>query len=166
MSSFCFVGQIRLNPAKEDIEKYKQENGFSLEVPAIYYEEEGEDYITQYDFSWSSKSIVIKEKDFVTKYSQNEYTELLAEDADGNIIWIDGRSAPYDGCWDGHYLKERRSAEGYTTVVYDLANKTKQVIEYSVKQTQSIPMTEYEINKYANGSNDCDEDTDFDDNPF
>jgi len=149
MGSFCTGGEIRFMPVEEDLEKDKYEGEYPFEVPTVTLEGTEELYSPQYGFSWSSEAVELKKENCVIQYMQYSYSELLAEDAEGNIIWLDGRSAPYEDCWDGHYLNKTRSATSYKTVIFDLKNRTKQEIEYSAAEAEPTAMSEYEVVKYV-----------------
>jgi len=152
MSSFCMYGKIHLIPNKEDVERDAMEGGYPFIVPSVHLEGVCEDYYPQISFSWSDKSVVVKREKTVIKYTEHDYCELYAEDKDGNKIWVDGRNAPCEGCWDGHYLGDTRPGHSFSTTVYNLDTLTKRVTEYKLTEKEE-PMTEYEIGEYADPSN-------------
>lgn len=129
MSSVCYGGKIRMQVVEED-EKLINDDYFDLDkypfaVPQIYLEGHGEEYFPQMLFSWDDDSVVAVRKSRIVEYTRSTYFELLAEDENGNIIWVDGRTAPYEGCWGGKYLKEHRGASAYTIKEYDLETMEK-----------------------------------------
>ena len=125
MSSCCYGGKIRMQIAEED-EKLVNNEDFDLAeypfvVPQVYLEGRGEEYFPQMLFSWSDDSVVVVRNGRIVEYTKSNYVELLAEDENGDIVWIDGRTAPYEGCWGGKYLDEHRGASEYTITEYDFA---------------------------------------------
>lgn len=77
-------------------------------VPKIYLEGYGEDYFPQFGFTWHDDKVVMVRDPFIVEYSRSNHMELLAENEDGDIVWLDGRTAPYSNCWGGKYLNEDR----------------------------------------------------------
>lgn len=149
MSSVYYGGKIEMKPEFED-QKNKNLSSFEeypFVVPQIYLMGRGEEYYPQDDFSWDEDSIVeIREKSIV-KYTKSIFTELLAKDENGDIIWIDGRTAPYSNCWDGEYLNERRMAQEYTIEEYCLHTLERK--RYKMKVEDVRPMDEVDRSRLA-----------------
>ena len=143
MSSYCYGGSVVLKPEieKENIDSMYEE-GYPFKMPKVLLEGCGEDYHPQYDFSWIDDSVVLARENTVVKYTQSHSTELLAENEKGEIVWIDGRNAPYSDCWDGKYLGERRGATKYKVEVFDL--NTSQKTTYDFTESKTGEFTEYD----------------------
>ena len=121
MSSACYGGSIRLNHNVEDENRDPMfEGGYPYSIPKVYLDGVGESYFPQWCFNWDNDSVVVVRDKHVVKYTKSVYLELLAKNEVGEIVWMDGRSAPYSTCWDGEYLGEERNAYEYTITEYDL----------------------------------------------
>lgn len=126
MSSVYYGGSIRMNPEPEMLNRDPMiEGGYPNEVPKVYLEGHGEEYFPQYCFDWNDDSVVLVRDKHVLKYTRSSFVELLAKNEAGEIVWMDGRTAPYSGCWDGEYLNEDRGAQEYTVEEYDFGTYTK-----------------------------------------
>ena len=75
-------------------------------------------FFPQYCFDWDDDSVVLVRDKHVLKYTRSSFVELLAKNEEGEIVWMDGRRAPYSNCWDGEYLNEERGACEYTIEEY------------------------------------------------
>lgn len=121
MSSVYYGGSIRMNPEPEMLNRDSMfEEGYPHQVPRVYLEGHGEAYFPQYCFDWDDDSVAVVRDSWVVKYTRSSFVELLAKNEEGEIVWLDGRKAPYSNCWDGEYLNEYRSAYEYTITEYDL----------------------------------------------
>ena len=132
MSSVCYGGKIRMQVVEED---EKLINDFDLDkypfaVPQVYLEGHGEEYFPQMLFNWLDDSVVVVRNSRIMEYTKSNYAEILAEDENGDIVWMDGRTAPYEGCWGGKYLDEHRGVSEYTITEYDY--KTLEKRKYKV----------------------------------
>ena len=56
----------------------------------------------------------------------------------GNIIWVDGRTAPYEGCWKGKYLSEVRGALEYDIEEFHLDTLEKKTYKVTLDSTSPI----------------------------
>ncbi len=157
MASMVIGGNVRLIPEikeKVNVENMTDEErewaemmdeyeGYPFIMPKVFLEGIGEEYYPQMNFSWMKDSLIYIRNNVITKYAKSYFTELQAEDAEGNIIWVDGRNAPYSGCWDGKYLGEAREAEEITIDEYDPI--TLQARTYKVTLERS---TKFDENDY------------------
>ncbi len=151
MSSFCYGRRSKLIP--EVKEKEASENGFefdefSCSAPEVFCDCCGESYYPQISFSCFCDSLISIRNGIATKYSKSDFTELLAEDENGNIIWVDGRTAPYSGCWGGKYLDEERDATEYEIIEYDSNTSQKKKYKIILEETSPIDSDDYEEMKY------------------
>jgi hypothetical protein len=151
MSSCYYSGSVVLKPEveKETIDSMYEE-GYPFKMPKVLLDGCGEEYCPQYDFTWADDSVVLVRENNIVKYTQSHSTELLAENEKGEIVWIDGRSAPYSDCWDGKYLGERREATKYKVEVFDI--NTSKKITYNVTESKTEEFTEcdkYDLVNYA-----------------
>ena len=124
MSSICYGGKLRMKVDEYNNEVMDMEE-YPLKVPKVYIDASREDYYPQVLFSWGNDSVAIVRVECIMEYTQSSHFELQAEDENGAIIWVDGRTAPYEGCWGGKYLGEYRCAQTYSVVEYDLASLVK-----------------------------------------
>lgn len=126
MSSIYYGGSVRMNPEPEMISHDPMfEGGYPNEVPKVYLEGHGEAYFPQYCFDWDDDSVVLVRGRRVLKYTRSSFVELLAKNEEGEIVWMDGRTAPYSSCWEGEYLNEDRGAQEYTVEEYDFGTYAK-----------------------------------------
>ena len=127
MSSTIFGGKILLKPVEEEKHEYDYgDEGYPLREPTVYLEGVVEEYYPQTVFSWSDDSVVVVRENRVIRYTRSSFTELLAKNEKGDIVWMDGRNAPYSSCWDGEYLDDERHGEEFTIHTYDLSTMKKQ----------------------------------------
>ena len=129
-------------------------DSYPFKVPKVYLDGTGEEYFPQIPFSWSKDSVVLVRGKQVIEYTQSNFAELLAKDKDGNLIWVDGRTAPYEGCWDGEYLDETRGGKEYTVTEYDIETAQKKKYKMLLDET-----TEFDSWDYRRLSNFVDADT-------
>ena len=121
MSSVYYGGLIRMNPESEMLNRDPMfEGGYPFTMPKVYLDGVGESYFPQWCFNWDDDSVVVVRDKQVVKYTRSTFLELLAKNEEGEIVWMDGRRAPYSTCWGGEYLDEDRSAYEYTITEYDL----------------------------------------------
>lgn len=139
MSSIVYGGKVLMKPEVENENMDPMfDEGYPFKMPKVYIEGCGEEYHPQYDFTWADDSAVLVRENNIVKYTQSHFTELLAENEKGEIVWIDGRSAPYSDCWDGKYLGERRDAEKYKVEVFDLNTSHKTTYELAGSKTEEF----------------------------
>ena len=134
MASITYGGKLLMkaekniiNPEDDYMDDYES---YPFEEPKVYLDGTRETYYPQYSFSWGDDSVVLVRDTTVIEYTKSSFTELLAKDKDGNIIWVDGRSAPYSDCWDGEYLDETRAGQEFKVTLYDI--KTSQKKRYKM----------------------------------
>ena len=144
MSSICERGYIEFNPDLNDSYDMEHDEGiyvpsdYPFSIPKIYLEGSCETYYPQVAFDWSDDTVVVVRDNFLIKYTKHCYAELLAEDENGNIIWVDGRTAPYEGCWKGKYLKEVRGALEYEVEEFRLDTFKKKTYKVTLDSTTPI----------------------------
>lgn len=154
MSSVCYGGSIRMNPevVKEDFDPMFDE-GYPHKMPKVYLEGYGETYFPQICFDWDDDSVIVVRDKRVMKYTRSTFVELLAKNEEGQIVWMDGRNAPFSECWGGEYLNEERGACEYTIEEYNLETLTKR--NYKVVLDKE---TEFDVRDYRSLSNFVDAD--------
>ena len=142
MGSVFYGGKIRMeavdfNENKSD-DFYEYMDEYPCPVPKVFLEGYGETYFPQMCFDWSDDTIVMVRDDFIVEYTKSHHAELLAENEDGDIVWMDGRTAPYANCWNGKYLDEVRGAYGYRVVEYDLKSLEKKTYKVVLEKTSDF----------------------------
>ena len=149
MSSICYGGSVRMNPEVE-IKEFDPwcDEGYPYKMPKVYLEGWGESYNRQYCFDWDEDSVVVVRDKRVIKYTRSTFVELLAKNEEGEIVWMDGRGAPYENCWKGEYLDEDRPAYEYTIEEYNLETSTKRKYKMVLEKE-----TELDIQDYSSISN-------------
>ena len=134
MSSICYGGKLRMK-----VDEYHNEAAdfeeYPRDIPKVYIDARREDYYPQILFSWDNDSVSVVRDTSIVEYSKSSHFELQAEDENGNIIWVDGRTAPYEGCWGGKYLGEYRCAQTYSVVEYDLHSLVKKTYKVIPEET-------------------------------
>ena len=154
MSSVYYGGSLRMNPEPEMLDRDPMfEEGYPHKVPKVYLEGHGEAYFPQYCFDWDDDSVVLVRDKHVLKYTRSSFVELLAKNEEGEIVWMDGRRAPYSDCWEGEYLDEYRGACEYTIEEYNLETLTKRKCKVVLDEE-----TEFDIRDYRSLSDFVDAD--------
>ena len=154
MSSVYYGGSIRMNPEPEMLDRDPMfEEGYPHQVPKVFLEGYGEAYFPQYCFDWDDDSVVVVRDKRVMKYTRSTFVELLAKNEEGEIVWMDGRCAPYSNCWKGEYLNEERGACEYTIEEYNLETLTKRKCKVVLDEE-----TEFDIRDYRSLSDFVDAD--------
>lgn len=145
MASYCGGGKLCMKPVKTKDNVYEEEYPYS--VPTVYLEGTFETYFPQMVFDWNNDSVVVARDNSVIIYTLADYNELLAKDEDGNVIWMDGRTAPYSGCWNGEYLNEQRYAYEFIINEYDLQKFERKKYKMVLDETSKIDDNEYKYLK-------------------
>ncbi len=155
MSSYYYSGSVRMNPEVEDNKSHTMfdDDGYCLAMPKVYLKGSGEEYFPQFDFSWFDDSVIVVRDNHLVKYTRSSFVELLAKNEAGEIVWMDGRNAPYSNCWKGEYLNECRDAHDFTMEECDLQTKKKRTYKVTLEKE-----TELNIFDYASISNFVDAD--------
>lgn len=149
MSSICYGGSVRMNPEVEnDNFNPMFDKGYPYKIPKVYLEGYGEFYSPQWNFSWDDDSVVVVRDKCVVKYTRSAYRELRAKNEAGEIVWMDGRNAPYENCWDGEYLNEDRAAYEYTITEYDLDELKKR--KYKVVLEEEDGFDDWDLQSLSN----------------
>ena len=139
MASVCYGGYIRMNPeVEEETRDPMFDGGYPYSIPKVYLDGVGESYFPQWCFNWDNDSVVVVRDKHVVKYTKSVYLELLAKNEAGEIVWMDGRTAPYSGCWDGEYLNEERGAQEYTVEEYDFEKFEKRKYKVILDETSKF----------------------------
>lgn len=139
MASVCYGGYIRMNPeVEEETRDPMFDGGYPYSIPKVYLDGVGESYFPQWCFNWDNDSVVVVRDKHVVKYTKSVYLELLAKNEDGEIVWMDGRCAPYENCWGGEYLNEDRSAYEYTITEYDLDGLKKRKYKVVLEEEECL----------------------------
>ena len=142
MASVFYGGKISMQAVGVDENKnddfYDNMDKYPYSVPKIFLEGYCDVYFPQYCFDWSDDTVVEVRDDFITEYTKSYYAELLAEDEEGNVVWMDGRTAPYENCWGGKYLDEVRGTYGYRVVEYDLKTMERKTYKVVLEKTSEF----------------------------
>lgn len=147
MGSVCFSGTLRMQAIENDKNVIDDEFSYLAEypysVPDIFLDGCGEAYYPQSVFDWNDDSVVSVREKKVIVYTKSDFLELHAKDKDGNIIWVDGRTAPYANCWDGEYLDDVRYAQEYTIEEYNLETLEKKKYRMVPDETTIFDTADY-----------------------
>ena len=144
MASYFYGGSVRMTPEVEEIEREPMyDGGYPHTMPKVYLEGFGETYFPQYCFDWDDDSVVVVRDKLVMKYTRATFVELLAKNEEGEIVWMDGRNAPFSGCWEGEYLKEYRCACEYTVKEYNLETLTKRKYKVVLDEETKLDIDDY-----------------------
>lgn len=144
MASVCYGGSIRMYPEVENVDRDPMfEEGYPHKMPKVYLEGWGESYFPQYCFDWDDDSVVVVRNRGVVKYTRSSFVELLAKNEEGEIVWMDGRHAPYSDCWKGEYLNEERGATEYTVEEYDFDTATKRRYKVILDKESELDTQDY-----------------------
>lgn len=140
MSSYCYGGKVEMKPEVEENvgNDFMEDEGYPFAIPKVYLEGCGEQYYPQIVFDWDDDSVVLVRDKSVLRYTRSSFVELLAKDEEGNIVWMDGRNAPYSNCWGGKYLDEERGAIEYSIEEYNLEQSEKTTYKVVLKETSKM----------------------------
>ena len=113
MGSVFSSGMIPLLPDPSAPVSAAEDLGYPVQIPKVFLDGASESYYPQMNFSRSDDAVVMLREHSLVTYTRSAFAELLAEDEKGNVIWVDGRNAPYEGTWSGKYLNQTRPAQKY-----------------------------------------------------
>ena len=148
MGSIYERGYVELNPDLNDLYDMEHNEGiyvpsdYPFSIPKVYLEGACDTYFPQIVFDWSDDTVIVVRGKILTKYTKHCYTELLAEDETGHIVWIDGRTAPFEECWKGKYLEEVRGALEYDVEEFNLDVFEKKTYKVTLESTSSMSMSD------------------------
>ena len=147
MASITYGGKLLMKSEKNNInlkDDYMDDyTSYPFREPKVYLDGTCETYQPQYLFSWGDDSVVLVRDTTVVEYTKTNFTEILAKDKDGNIIWVDGRNAPYSNCWDGKYLDETRAGQEFKVTFYDLKTSQKKRYKMVLDKTSEFESWDY-----------------------
>ena len=147
MASITYGGKLLMKSEKTNInlkDDYMDDyTSYPFNEPKVYLDGTCETYNPQLSFSWSDDSVVLVRDTSVVEYTKSSFTELLAKDKDGNIIWVDGRGAPYSNCWDGEYLGDTRAGQEFKVTFYDIKTSQKKRYKMVLDETSEFESWDY-----------------------
>ena len=111
----------------DDISEEDAREFFGLEYPELSYSYDFESYYPQTSFSWSSESVTLSSGETSTRFTVHSYVVLTAVMENLERIHVDGRNAPYEGSFRGHYLEEG-SFDAVTYVIEEIDYDTGEVL--------------------------------------
>lgn len=141
MASYCDGIKLKVTGFDKTEEEIR-ETGFL--VPEISFENCSEVYYPQTMFSWSEETVEIKHSKTTTVFITNYYSLLTALMPNLERILVDGRGAPYEGCFTGHYLHEYTPTTSY--IIKEIDNETGNVLYEQIVDT--IPNIVHDICEY------------------
>lgn len=141
MASYCDGIKLKVTGFDKTEEEIR-ETGFL--VPEISFENCSEVYYPQTMFSWSEETVEMKHSKTTTVFITNYYSLLTALMPNLERILVDGRGAPYEGCFTGHYLHEYTPTTSY--IIKEIDNETGNVLYEQIVDT--IPDIVHDICEY------------------
>lgn len=141
MASYCDGIKLKVTSFDKTEEEIR-ETGFL--VPEISFENCSEVYYPQTMFSWSEETVEMKHSKTTTVFITNYYSLLTALMPNLERILVDGRGAPYEGCFTGHYLHEYTPTTSY--IIKEIDNETGNVLYEQIVDT--IPNIVHDICEY------------------
>ena len=127
----------------KEFEKTDRDTEFIL--PEIYYNLAFEEYYPQVDFSWQDEGVEIKNCQTTIIFQMHRYEAIPALMENLEEILVDGRHAPYEGCFKGHYLLSKAFPVcSFFTKLID--NETGNVL-YE-KEIDEVPNIVHDVHKY------------------
>lgn len=144
MSSYGYGGSVRMNPEIEENERDPMfDGGYPYSIPKVFLEGNGEVYNRQWCFNWDDDSVIVVRDKRIVKYTSSFFIELLAKNEEGEVVWMDGRTAPYSDCWGGEYLDEERPAHEYVITEYDLETYRKKEYKVILKEEKKFDSNDF-----------------------
>lgn len=116
-----------------------------IKLPNLSYKEAFEEYYPQLDFTWSEWSVKNEERNTTTIFCKCHYTGIPTLMNNLERILVDGRNAPYEDCFHGHYLKENRTSV-ISYEIKEIDNATGKVLFHQVIDT--IPNLVHDVNSW------------------
>ena len=141
MASYCDGIKLKVTGFDKTEEEIR-ETGFL--VPEISFENCSEVYYPQTMFSWSEETVEMKHSKTTTVFITNYYSLLTALMPNLERILVDGRGAPYEGHFTGHYLHEYTPTTSY--IIKEIDNETGNVLYEQIVDT--IPNIVHDICEY------------------
>jgi hypothetical protein len=141
MASYCDGIELKVTGFDKTEEEINEE-GFSR--PEIVYKKNFEEYYPQTAFSWVDEELELKHDKTTTKITIGRY--FVATVIMGNLekILVDGRCAPYEECFKGHYLNDYFETKSY--IIEEIDNETGKVL-YK-KEIDTTPNIVHNVHKY------------------
>lgn len=124
----------------------KTEGDLEYETPNLSYEASWEEYYPQTDFTWLEWCIENKERNTTTIFKKCYYTVITALMNNLKTILVDGRNAPYEDCFKGHYLYKEPRIYTESYVVEEIDNKTGDVLFH--KEIDAVPNIIHNVHEW------------------
>ena len=139
MSSWCESTELKVT-------KYdKTEEEAGIKLPDISYIDSFEQYYPQILFSWAEQEIKLKGETTTLSFSVCHYTVLAAIMENLEKILVDGRKAPYEGLFRGHYLSDG-DVDTKSYLVKEVDNETGKLL--FEKEIDTMPGIVHDVRKY------------------
>jgi len=141
MGSYCYGGEIQLIPNR--VVDSNNLDDYPFDVPKVILEGYCDDFLQNYLHNRYFEAICEIRGNIVTKYTKQRFLEILAEDEDGNMVWMDVMIAPDSNQW-----KETRSGVKICVEEYDMETLEKR--KYKVTLDETTPLNDWEIKWISN----------------
>ena len=141
MASFCDGIKLKVT-GFDKTEEEINEQGFSR--PDIVYKKNFEEYYPKTAFSWVDEDLELKHDETTTKITISMYSVVTAIMGNLEKILVDGRWAPYEERFKGHYLEDCFGTKSYA--IEEIDNETGKVL-YK-KEIDTTPNIVHDVHKY------------------
>ena len=145
MTNSYYLGTVPMLPDLEKIDVFADDDDVSrFKVPTIYYEGMSDTCKEEPVYDWIMDSVFMVKDQYVVKFIESTFNEVLLKDEKGESEWVDGRLA---GIWgiDIEGREEIRVAKGYIVKMYDLEKGEKKRGKVVFEVTS--PMSESELSE-------------------
>ena len=141
MSSWGDILELKVtgfDKTEQEIER------LGFKKPEISYKCSFEEYYPQVLFSWDKSELQLKHNETTTKITICWYCVMTAIMENLEKILVDGRCAPYEDSFKGHYLEDYIGTKSY--VIEEIDNETGKVL-YK-KEIDTTPNIVHDVHKY------------------
>ena len=112
--------------------------------PQVYYDRTHKEIYYPTRVSWDSDSVVVIGDDMsVVEYTEFDFEERLAKDKIGELIWVDGITAPYTDCVVEKFLDETRYIKKFSVTRYDIETLQKKRYKMVLDETTEFDLMDY-----------------------
>ena len=130
-------------PMKAEVEKkdFMSEDEFCYQMPKMYFECTGEVYDSQSVFQWSDDSLIVMKDNYIVKYTESKFRDVLVKDVNGESAWMGCRLADVCGFTDQD-VEDSIERKRYVVEEYDLDKAEKRTYSVILKRTAGMSDTD------------------------
>ena len=148
MTNSYYLGTVPMLPNLEQIDIFLDDDDASrFKVPSIYFEGISDTYEEEPVYDWLTDSVMMVKNQYVVKYIESTFNEVLLKNDNGESEWVNGKAAEILGI-DVENREDVRIAKEYFVEMYDLEKGEKKRGKVTFEETS--PMSEYDYSELKN----------------